>query len=424
MQPLPVPDCPEASALRLAYLVSRYPAVSHTFILREVLALRRLGATVAVASVNAPDRPDARMTDSERAEAGATYYVKRDGVAGAGRALLHCLRRHPAGCLRAFARSLTLGRGVRRLYALAYLAEAMMVVRWMDGAGLRHLHVHFATAGASVGVLARAIAPVGLSLTVHGPDEFDDVEGQHLRTKVRTADLVVCISQFARSQLMRLSDPAQWRKLQVCRLGVALHADAGAPARGTATRLLCVGRLTAAKGQHVLLEACARVRAQGRDIHLTLVGQGGDEASLREHARRLGLDGCVRFAGALNETEVRAAFAAADAFVLPSLAEGIPVVLMEAMSAGVPCISCPVNGIPELIEDGTNGLLAAPGDVDALAACIGALLDDPDARRRFAAAGRQRLVDAFDLERNVARLASLFATLPQARGASASKGEQ
>jgi colanic acid/amylovoran biosynthesis glycosyltransferase len=424
MRTQPVPQSPEASALRLAYLVSRYPAVSHTFILREVLALRRLGATVAVASVNAPDRAEARMTDSERSEASATYYIKRDGIAGAWLAALHCMRRYPAGCLRALFQSLTLGRGAHRLYALAYLAEAAMVVRWMDEAELRHLHVHFATAGANVGVLARTLAPISLSLTIHGPDEFDDVTGQQLRTKVRAADLVVCVSQFARSQLMRLADHTYWRKLQVCRLGVVSDADARVPASGAATQLLCVGRLTAAKGQHVLLEACALLRAQGCEFHLTLVGQGIDETSLRDHARQLGLDDRVRFAGALNEAEVRVALAAADVFVLPSLAEGIPVVLMEAMSAGVPCISCPVNGIPELIENGKSGLLASPGDARSLAECIRTLIGDPDARRRFVAAGRQRLREAFDLEQNVARLASLFAALPSTRGASTSKGEQ
>ncbi|WP_208456548.1 glycosyltransferase [Burkholderia sp. BCC1644] len=410
--------------MRLAYLVSRYPAVSHTFILREVRALRALGATVAVASVNAPDRPAQRMTDAERDEAHATYYVKRDGAAGALRAVLHCVLRHPGGCLRALATSLTLGRGARRLYALAYLAEAAMVVRWMADRDLHHLHVHFATAGANVGLLARTIAPIGLSLTVHGPDEFDDVDGQHLRAKVRAADLVVCISQFARSQLMRLSERAQWRKLQVCRLGVAEHAGSRMPARGAATELLCVGRLTAAKGQHVLLDACARLRAQGCAFRLTLVGQGSDEASLRERVRQLGLGEHVCFAGALNEAEVRAALDAADAFVLPSLAEGIPVVLMEAMAAGVPCISCPVNGIPELIEDGKSGLLASPGDADALAGSIRTLLEDADARRRFAEAGRQHLREAFDLQQNVARLASLFVALPHTGGATQPEGDQ
>ncbi|MDB0542250.1 glycosyltransferase [Ralstonia solanacearum] len=417
----PSPSEQPAAGLRLAYLVSRYPAVSHTFILREVSALRRLGAQIAVASVNPPDRASAQMSADERAEAAATYCLKDAGWRAALPAALYCLRRHPRGSLRALRASLGLGRGLRRLFGLFYLAEAAMVLRWMEDAGLRHLHVHFATAGAAVGMLVRKLAPVGLSLTVHGPDEFDDVSGQHLRAKLSHADLVVCISQFARSQLMRLSPQAGWHKLRVCRLGVApsdTQPVGEARDRHSDTRLLCVGRLTPAKGQHILLTACAALRARGYRLSLTLIGDGEDRHALRDHARALNLTGCVHFAGARNQAEVRAALRTADAFVLPSLAEGIPVVLMEAMAAGVPCISTPVNGIPELISNGQDGLLAPPGDAHALATCIASLIDDPDLRRRLAQAGLLKVRERFDLERNTAALASLFATLPLAKAPS------
>lgn len=407
---------PHASqeGLRLAYLVSRYPAVSHTFILREVLGLRRLGAQIDVASVNAPDREPGRMTQDEKDEAGQVYYVKRAGITGALGAAAHCLWRHPKGTLRALRKSLGLSRGLRRLYGLGYLAEAMMVTRWMRDRGCRHLHVHFATAAATVGMLARELAPIGLSLTVHGPDEFDDVNGQHLRAKIQAADLVVCISQFARSQLMRISRRADWDKLSVCRLGVA-PADAAPRPVAAAPRLLCIGRLTPAKGQHLLLAACAALRAQGYAFTLVLVGAGDDNAALRETAARLGLDDNVRFTGALNQAEVRAELQAADLFVLPSLAEGIPVVLMEAMAQGVPCISSPVNGIPELIRHGEDGLLCAPGDAQALARAIAALLDDPALRERLGQAGKRRVQAEYSLEDNVAALSRLFHEHPAAR---------
>ncbi len=410
---------PAAQPLRLAYLVSRYPAVSHTFILREVTALRRLGATVAVASVNPPDRRNEQMTAEEREEASSTYYIKQAGPVAALGAALHCLLRHPRGCLRALRQSLTLGRGLQRLFALFYLVEAMMVLRWMERAELRHLHVHFATAGATVGMLVRALAPVGLSLTVHGPDEFDDVSAQHLRAKVQTADLVVCISQFARSQLMRLSPAGSWRKLHVCHLGVPAELPP-APALTThdsaMPQLLCVGRLAPAKGQHLLLAACAVLQARGYHFQLTLIGEGEDGPDLRAHAYRMGLGGTVLFAGARNQIEVREAMRRADAFVLPSLAEGIPVVLMEAMASGMPCVSTPVNGIPELIRDGEDGLLAPPGDATALADCIARLLDDPVLCNRLAMSGRRRVREAFDLDRNVSALAALFSGLPTALG--------
>lgn len=403
--------------LRLAYLVSRYPAVSHTFIQREVEALRRLGATVHVASVNSPDRPVERMTDTERTEALNTYCLKAAGWTAALGAGIHCLVKHPRGLVRALHASLGLGRGAQRLYGLFYLAEAAMVVHWMASKQLQHLHVHFATAGATVGMLVRTLAPVGLSLTIHGPDEFDDVPGQHLRAKLQAADMVVCISQFARSQLMRLSPQTLWDKLRVCHLGVPAPSGANTVQTripGSAPRLLCVGRLAPAKGQHVLLHACALLRARGLRFRLTLVGDGEDRQSLQDTCQQFGLEDCVIFAGALNQTEVRETMLQSDIFVLPSMAEGIPVVLMEAMALGLPVVSSPVNGIPELISDQHNGLLAAPGDAYALAERLTHLLCDAKLRQTLGAAGRQTVRRRFDLDTNVAMLAHLFTDMPQA----------
>lgn len=398
----------------VAYLVSRYPAVSHTFILREVHGLRALGLRVEVASVNAPDRIPSRMTDDECAEAAATYGLKQHGVAGGLAALGWAAATRPAALLRTLRDALAYGRGLKRLYALAYAVEAAMVTRWMQRRGLHHLHVHFGNEAAAVGTLTKTLSGVGLSLTIHGPDEFDDVPGQRLRHKVESADRVVCISQFARSQLMRLTGPAQWAKLHLCRLGVDLARFAPvAQARSDGpVRLLSVGRLTPAKGQLLLLQACAGLAREGTRFDLTLVGDGPDRDRLESAVRQHQLAHCVRFTGALNHAEVRAELARADAFVLPSLAEGIPVVLMEAMASGLPCITSPVNGIPELIEHGRSGLLAAPGDVQALAEQLRRVIADATLRQRLALAGRDQVERAFNLDANVERLAAIFRTLP------------
>ena len=398
----------------VAYLVSRYPAVSHTFILREVQGLRALGLRVEVASVNAPDRAPERMTGDERAEAAATYGLKRHGVAGAAAALAWAAATRPQALLRTLGAALAYGTGLKRIYALAYAVEAAMVARWMAGHGLQHLHVHFGNEAAAVGALTKTLAGVGLSLTIHGPDEFDDVPGQRLRQKVEAADQVVCISQFARSQLMRLTGPAQWAKLQLCRLGVDLarFAPKGAARAGGPVRLLSVGRLTPAKGQLLLVHACAELQREGLAFELTLVGDGPDRARLEDAVQRHHLAPRVRFTGALNQAEVRAELARADAFVLPSLAEGIPVVLMEAMASGVPCVTCPVNGIPELIEHGHSGLLATPGDAQALAAQLRRVITDAPLRQQLATAGRAKVQQSFQLAHNVARLAALLRSLP------------
>lgn len=394
----------------MAYLISRYPAVSHTFILREVARLRMLGHTVRTASINPPDRHRSQMEQAERQEADDTYFVKAHGAAGALLALAYWLRHAPrrlAGTLLAGAR---LGGAGRFPRGLAYAVEAAMVARWMAMHDMRMLHVHFGNAGATVGMLVKHLSRCHLSYTIHGPDEFDDVPGQHLSRKVAEADSVVCISQFARGQLMRISDPRHWPKLAVCRLGVDPDAYAfqPRPPQQAALRLLCVGRLTPAKGQVLLVQACERLRRRGLRFSLTLVGEGPDRTRIEAMVDRLGLAHEVTLTGALNPAQVQAHLRQADIFVLPSLAEGIPVVLMEAMSSGLPCVSTAVNGIPELIEDEHTGLLATAGDLDSLVAQLGRLMLSPALRAQLAQAARAKVVAEFDLARNVGRLSGIF----------------
>jgi glycosyltransferase involved in cell wall biosynthesis len=399
----------------LAYLVSAYPAISHTFILREIQQLRALGQHIVTASINRADRAPEAMDLAERNEANQTYVVKQHGVAGALMALLFWLRQAPLPLLAMLAFSLRLRSGGKAWWSgLAYGVEAAMVARWMRREGARHLHVHFGNAGASVGVLVKRLTACHLSYTIHGPDEFDDVGGQHLPVKMREADVVVCISQFARGQLMRITDPAHWGKFRVCHLGVEPEQFRFA-LRGTSPlpQLLCVGRLTPAKGQILLIRALAQLHQSGVPFHLTLVGAGPDQARIEAEIAACGLQDAVTLTGALTQEQVRVRFARADIFVLPSLAEGIPVVLMEAMSCGVPCVSTPVNGIPELVLHGQTGLLATPGDVASLAARLGQLIDQPALRHQLALAARDKVLQDFDLGRNVAALASIFRAFPR-----------
>jgi glycosyltransferase involved in cell wall biosynthesis len=396
----------------MGYLVSRYPAVSHTFILREVEALRRQGFVIETASINRSDQAPQQMPAREREEAARTYYVKAHGLAGALAAHAVALRQRPIAWLAGLVYALRLGGTDLRRIALGvgYFTEALMVGRWMRANGLPHLHVHFATAAANVGLCVKKVFGSSLSLMIHGPDEFDDVRGQSLAEKIARADFLFCIGSFARSQAMRLSDPAHWRKIDVARLGVdtAQYAPRAAASAG-GFHILCVGRLVAAKGQYVLVEAARRLAAERRDFRVTIVGAGPQEQGLRAAIGEAGLARHVTMAGALNQDEVRHLYGEADAFVLPSFAEGIPVVLMEAMASGVPCVTTRITGIPELIRSDDEGLLVAPSDAEALAAAIARLIDDPALRRRIAAAARRRVDADFHLERNAARLGSLFA---------------
>jgi glycosyltransferase involved in cell wall biosynthesis len=289
-----------------------------------------------------------------------------------------------------------------------------MVARWMQREHASHLHVHFGNAGATVGMLVKRLTGCHLSYTIHGPDEFDDVPGQQLALKMQEADAVVCISQFVRGQLMRISHPDHWPKLRLCRLGVAPSQFRFALREGGAIpRLLCIGRLAPAKCQVLLVQACAQLRDAGVPFRLTLVGAGPDRERVERAVTLLGLQDRITLTGALNQEEVREQFENADIFVLPSLAEGIPVVLMEAMASGVPCVTTPVNGIPELIEHERTGLLARPGDVASLALQLRRLIDDPALRHPLALAARDKVLADFDLERNVAALGRIFEQFPQ-----------
>lgn len=396
----------------IAYLVSRYPFISHTFILREVLALRALGFIIEVASINEPDRNGEALTEEERSEARRTYYVKRENPVRAVLAQLSFLAASPIAYGRALWFALGLGRTDPRalVYHLFYFAEAVLVARWMKQRGLRHLHVHFATPAASVALIVTHLCPFTLSITVHGPDEFYDVSGYRLREKIAGADFLCAIGSFARSQLMKLSPPENWNKFEVVPLGVdptrfAPRPDPGGPAP---FEILCLGRLVPAKGQHVLLAAAARLKAEGRRILVRFVGDGPDRDALEQDARRRGLENCVRFEGSVNQDRVGEFYRRAGVFVLPSFAEGIPVVLMEAMAMEIPCVTTFVNGIPELIRDGSDGLLVPPSDDIALAAAIARLIDDETLRKRLGESARTRVIERHNLARNAERLADVF----------------
>jgi glycosyltransferase involved in cell wall biosynthesis len=399
---------------RLAYLVSHYPAVSHTFILREVLRLRAAGFAIDTASINEPDRAPDGLTAEERAEAERTYYVKRAGLGGALAAHLATLATRPGRWLAGLAYAVALGGwDVRRwLFGVFYFTEALLVGRWMRARGQRHLHVHMAMAASTVALIHVRVFPEhAFSMTVHGPDEFYDVNGYRLAEKVARAEFTCCIGRYARSQLMRVAAPEHWSKIDVAPLGVDPAHFAPRPFREAPSpfEVLCVGRLVPAKGQHVLVRALERLLRDGRDVRLRLVGDGPDRPALERAIARAGLPR-ERFVleGAVNQDRIRELYRGADAFALASFAEGIPVVLMEAMAMEIPVVTTFITGHPELVRDGVDGLLVVPSDDEALAAALARLMDDRELRRTLGAAGRARVVDAWDLERSTLRLAGIF----------------
>jgi colanic acid/amylovoran biosynthesis glycosyltransferase len=402
-----------ATPIRIAYLVSEYPGISHTFILREVRGLRALNFDIRVASINTPDRSSCEMAREERLEFATTFYVKRAGLRAFAMVHLRTLLDRPISYFKGLFFAISLGGSDcgRIALAICYFVEAVMVGQWMKAGRMNHLHVHFATAASTVGLIASRIFPIGFSFTVHGPDEFYDVTNYRMREKIAGASFVVCIGYFARSQMMKLSPFSQWDKFEIAPLGVdsEVFRPDQSERLGEHFEVLSVGRLVSAKGQQILVASVDLLVKRGRPIHLRMVGDGPDRKSLESEVARRGLCDRITFEGSINQDDIRELYSAADAFVLASFAEGIPVVLMEAMAMEIACISTAIAGIPELIRNGIDGLLVEPSDEQALAAAIESLIIDFAMRRRLAAAGRSRVIEKYNLNHNVAQLAHIFA---------------
>ncbi len=406
-----------SGGVRIAYLTGSFPKASHTFIQREIAGLRRRGIEVLPCAVRRPGAAD--ITGAEERDAlSETFYLlaaARNPARLVG-AHLACLVRSPRRYLGAIALAArTAAPGLRRaVYQLFYFAEAGLLADHLRRRRADHLHNHFMDSSCTVAMLASRLSGIPFSSTAHGPTDFFAPAEWRLDAKIAEARFVVCISHFCRSQCMLFSAPADWDRLHIVHCGVepARYAreTAGDAAPGGRLRLVFVGRLAPVKGLRVLLEALAGPLGEtGAAAELTVIGDGPDRPELERMAAALGLGERVAFVGYEPQERVAQRLAGADILVLPSFAEGVPVVLMEAMASGVPVIATRVGGVSELVEDGVSGLLVAPGDVAGLAAAVAALASDPERRRAMGAAGRQRVVAGYDIDVETGRLAALFA---------------
>lgn len=400
-----------AGPSRIAYLLSQYPAVSHTFFLGEILMMRQQGFHIETASINAIRPPADGFSTIEMEEVAQTFYVKQTSKLLILQTILNTLLTQPGVIWRGLREAVRLTpwdlRGMS--YAVFYLIEAILVGAWMRRKGCDHLHVHFSGPVATVAMLTSIAWKVPYSLTVHGPDEFFEVTRSFLAKKVHHAKFVTCISFFARSQLLRLSPPDTWDKFHVCRLGV--HTEVFAPvdrAEPKTLHILSVGRLHPSKGQIFLLKAFSKLLAQGLPIRLSIVGGGTEREALQRYIDENLLGDSVTLHGALSHASTRQLLGSADLFVLSSFAEGVPVALMEAMAMEIACVSTFVAGTPELIEHGKEGLLVPPASEEALAGAMAKLLSDGGLRQSLARAGRRKVLENYNIAINIGRLVEVF----------------
>lgn len=396
--------------MRVAYLVNQYPMTSLSFIRREIHCLESLGVEVERFAL----RPwaEALVDPLEQEEFGKTRFVQRAGLLSGCWAVLRALVARPVRFLRALALALRSAWSSDRNVAmhLAYLAEAAILQRWLARAPVDHLHAHFSSNSTDVAMLCRELGGPPYSFTVHGPEEIDRAAYLGLAEKVSRAVFVAAISDFCRSQLMRWCDARDWSKLRVVRCALQDDYFEGAVALPAASRrLVNVGRLSEQKGHLVLLEAAGRLRREGLDFELVILGDGPLRSPLEARLAELGLEDAVRLAGWATGAEVRRQLAEARALVLPSFAEGLPVVIMEAFALHRPVISTYVAGIPELVEAGASGWLVPAGNVERLVEAMREALTLPVARlEAMGRVGAQATWERHRLRVEAAKLVEAF----------------
>lgn len=397
--------------MKLAYLNTSYPMTSTTFIRREIEAIEALGQPVLRMAIRHWDTPLVDPRDIE--EQARTHYILTGGTAALLRDAMLTTIRHPIRLLKALPHWWQLWRHARFIHVIqhcAYLVEALAFTRRANVAGITHVHVHFSTNAAAVAMLARHLGAPPYSFTVHGPDELIDPQALSLADKTRDAAFVAAITHYCRGRILAEA-PDCVAKIHVVPCGIDVAEFAFDPEQPEALRVVCVGRLCHNKGQKHIPAAVAQIRDEFPGIVVDLLGGGEDEALIRAEIAKHGVEANIVLHGWATSKQVRAAILAARALLLPSYAEGLPIVIMEALAMGRPVISTRITGIPELV-DSSCGWLVEPGDVDAIADALRALmLATREERAAMGREGRRRVEDRHDLRKSAGQLLSEFQAL-------------
>jgi glycosyltransferase involved in cell wall biosynthesis len=396
--------------VRVAYLINQYPKISHTFIRREIAALERQGVEVTRFALRGWD--DECVNEEDRLEQQRTRYVLRAGPGPLIAALIRTLFGFPAKFFGALRLALRAARWSDKVfvYHLIYFAEACLLFLWLRKDGATHIHAHFGTNAAEIVMLARALGGPTYSMTVHGPEEFDKPHALNLGEKVRRSAFTVAISSFGRSQIFRWIEREHWPKVNVVHCGIeAAFHEGPLPRVSPAPRLVCLGRLAPEKGQLLLIEAAALLAAKGVPFELILIGDGPLRHAIEALVSDRGLGGKIRLAGSMSSPQLRAEILGSRAMVLPSFAEGLPVVIMEAMALRRPVLTTWVAGIPELVRDGVDGWLIPAGSVESLAAAMEDCLSRPiEELQSMGDSARVRVLERHSIDDQAGRLSELF----------------
>lgn len=405
----PIVSAQQSAPPKIGYLTNIYPSVSHTFIRREIHGLEARGYQIERFAVRCGEN---FVDPADIEEARKTCHLMNGSklklLLRALPELLARPRRVYAAIRAMLAMNYRSERGIVR--HLAYLFEAAKLVGLAAERGVMHIHVHFGTNAASVARLAFILGGPSYSMTIHGPDEFDAPIAFSLAEKIFDARFVVAITDYCASQLMRWCPYAQWDK--IFRVHCTVPAEwftAASPVPADSKQLVCIGRLSPQKGQLLLLDAMRKVVDAGVPARLVLVGDGEMRQEIERRIERLGLQEHVVLSGWQTEAQVREHLKDSRALVLASFAEGLPMVIMEAMAAQRPVVTTYITGIPELVRHGDHGWKVPPGNVDALAEGMIAALTAPiETLNAMGARGAQQVRLNHTVETEVDKLDTLF----------------
>jgi glycosyltransferase involved in cell wall biosynthesis len=402
----------------VAYLVNQYPAVSHTFIRREIQALERQGVEVERIALRGWDIP---LVDADDvAERKKTRYVLQGGATALAAAVAATVIVAPGRFVGAWRLAWRMSRESERSFPvhLAYLAEACVILRWLAMSRATQLHAHFATNPAEVAMLVRALGGPPYSFTAHGSDIMDRPAQVGLRHTVGNAAFVVAVCSYGRSQIFKWIPHSLWSRVHVIRCGLQSGYGEGDARASTdeVKRLVCVGRLSKEKGQLLLIEAAARMAASSPGaFEIVLAGDGPMRQEIEALVARHGLGARVRITGWLDAAGVARELANATALVVPSLSEGLPVVIMEAMAHRRPVVAPYLAGIPELVAQGETGWLFPASDIDALSdAMLDCLATPEKAFAPMGAAAHRKVWAMHDVDTETKKLVELIQQAAQA----------
>jgi colanic acid/amylovoran biosynthesis glycosyltransferase len=390
---------------RIGYLLHRFPRVTDTFIKREIRSLQKLGTNVQVISVLRPLEKE--TTPEIMAEwADNTQFVLPRPLPAIAVGVLSAMVWSPRRFFATVKLAVLTSRpGLRGMfYQLAYFTEAILAAELLQRSRINHVHNHIGDQSGTVTMLAACMAGIGYSITFHGWPVFFDAKYARIKEKVRAGRFTRAISYFCLSQLMMFAETDDPTPFRIVHCGLNTGNYRYRPPKPQVRTLFCAARLSPEKGLAVAIQAIKLLVDQGYELALRLAGNGPSMEHLMELTRTLGVTSHVHFLGYLTEKGVIRELENCDLFILSSFVEGLPVSAMEAMAIGVPVIATNIAGTSELVEDGKTGLLTRPSDPQVLADAVKKMIGDYEFRLRVAEAGRKKVLDEFDIDKETAKL--------------------